>query len=116
VIGVPTPAAPAPTPAPAGEAKLGSTENNRARVVFKLPENAKLYVEGQLIENAAEIKTFRTPVLEAGKSFVYSIRVEVSKDGETMVGETTVNVQAGREESVDLTSVELKKATSVAAR
>jgi uncharacterized protein (TIGR03000 family) len=120
VIGTPVPATPAPapaTPAPMDEEKKTSAiETNRAQVVFTLPENAKLYVEGQLIENASEIKTFRTPVLETGKTFVYSMRIVVEKDGEKLVGETTVNVQAGRTENVDLTTVELKRDVAVAAR
>lgn len=117
VIGVPMPATPSmPAPTTPSQEAQSNGADNRARVVFTLPENAKLFVEGQLIENAAEIKTFRTPVLDVGKTYVYTIRIEVNKDGDKMVGETTLNVQAGREEKVDLTTVELKKVSAVATR
>ncbi|MGL4554402.1 MAG: TIGR03000 domain-containing protein [Gemmataceae bacterium] len=106
-------------PLGAAPAAAGSTElagGDRAKLIFKMPEGAKLFVEGQLIANAAEQKTFRSPVLDAGKTYTYSLRVEAEKDGEKLVGEKTVNVKAGRTEDVDLTAVELKKETKVAAR
>jgi uncharacterized protein (TIGR03000 family) len=115
VIGIPVGAAPA-----VGEkrevAGVADVGGDRARIVFKLPEGAKLYVEGFLIDNAAEQKVFRTPVLEAGKPYVYTMRVEVERDGEKLVGESLVNVKAGRTEEVDLTTVELKKDVRVAGR
>lgn len=108
-------------PAVGGEASKSKSStdkssSDRALVIFKLPEGAKLFVENQLIANAAEQKTFRTPVLESGKNYVYSLRIESEKDGEKLVGESTLQVRAGRTEEVDLTTVELKKETKVAAR
>jgi uncharacterized protein (TIGR03000 family) len=122
VIGVPSGGVPVGAAPAVGEmrrdgvAVADGAPADRARIIFKLPEGAKLFVEGEYIPNAEVQKAFRTPLLEAGRTYVYSMRVETVKDGETLVGQTTVNVRAGRTEEVDFTAVEFKPEVKVVAR
>lgn len=88
---------------------LTQATGDRARLNFTLPEGAKLFVEGVYIERAATLKSFRTPPLDPAKNYVYTVRVEVLKDGEAMYGEMVVNVRAGRTEDLDLTAVSLRR-------
>jgi uncharacterized protein (TIGR03000 family) len=117
VIGVPVGAAPA-----AGETRrdaVGMVDGapvDRARIIFKLPQGAQLFVEGELIPNAEVQKAYRTPVLEAGKTYVYTMRIETEQEGQRLVGHATVNVRAGRTEEVDFTAVELKPELKVVSR
>jgi len=104
---------------PAEPRKLGLEEaplGNRARVVFTLPEGAKLFVDGNLIEKAAEQKAFRTPELTPGTKYYYTAKVELTKDGQTMAGTKRIYVTAGQTVEEDLTAVDMKPDVLVSTR
>ena len=42
-------------------------------------------------------RTFKTPVLDASKTYLYSVRVEIQRDGKTQTVEHQQNVVAGQE-------------------
>lgn len=70
------------TPPPMEEKKT-SVENDRARVVVELPEDAKLYIDGNLMKTPSARRVFRTPVLDASKTYFYELKAEVVRDGTT---------------------------------
>ena len=67
----------------------------RARVIVSLPADGKLFVDGQPIRNAAEIKTFRTPELSKGQQYFYEMRAEVVVDGKVVTQTRRVTLTAG---------------------
>jgi uncharacterized protein (TIGR03000 family) len=77
----------------------------RARLEFKLPQGASLYVDGQLVERADERKSFRTPPLERGEQYYYELRVEVVRDGRKYVENKKVTLSAGDMVKADFTTV-----------
>jgi uncharacterized protein (TIGR03000 family) len=84
---------------PGKEKKEGETDA-AATVIVTLPADAKLIVDGNATVSTSAVRTFVTPVLEAGKEFVYNFKAEVVRDGKTVTLVKTVDVAAGREVSV----------------
>lgn len=87
---------------------------SRAKVIVRMPENSKLYIDDQLVKTSSNQKTFSTPGLIQGETYYYEIRIEVVKDGESIVETRKVNIQAGSVARVDFRDVE--KTTTVKAK
>ncbi|QJW92675.1 TIGR03000 domain-containing protein [Frigoriglobus tundricola] len=68
---------------------------NGANLKFKVPADAKLYVDGKLAPGTGPDRSFYTPALEAGKKFFYDVKAEVVVNGKTVVEEKKVIVEAG---------------------
>lgn len=88
-----TPAAPGTAP------NLGDSgpAPNQATVVVTLPADAKLFIEGQAIDQAGPVRTIRTPAqLEIGKPYYYVIAMEVQRNGKPVRKEETVTLEAGK--------------------
>jgi uncharacterized protein (TIGR03000 family) len=84
-----------PKPKEEGQA-AGMT--SRARLIVKLPADAKLYVD-QYASTATgkRIRTFNTPVLEPGQTYYYELRAEMVQNGEKVTETKRVLLRAGRE-------------------
>lgn len=63
-------------------------------MVFNVPADAVIYLVGQKMTNAGDVRAFNSPVLKDGKKFGYPIRVEVTRDGKTYKAEGTQMVRA----------------------
>lgn len=70
-------------------------------ITVRLPENARLYVDGIFIPLTANVRTFTTPRLEPGQSYYYELKAEVDEDGKPHAETRRVVVQAGKEVTVD---------------
>lgn len=68
---------------------------SQAKVIFELPQDAKLFVDDVLIENAGARKTFRTPALKKGEQYYYELRAEVIRDGKKIVENRKITLSAG---------------------
>lgn len=69
-----------------------------ARLVVALPVDAKLYVDGNLTTTADKsVRSFRTPELQVGEQYVYTLKVEVVRGGKTLTESKQVIVTAGNE-------------------
>jgi uncharacterized protein (TIGR03000 family) len=82
-----------------------------AVILVSLPENAKLTVDGNATTSTSSERTFVSPPLPQGQTFVYTLRAEVVRDGRTLVETQQVNVRGGEE-----TRVPFNFASTVAAR
>jgi uncharacterized protein (TIGR03000 family) len=70
---------------------------NQATVVVTLPADAKLFIEGQPIDQVGSVRTIRTPAqLEIGKPYYYVIAMEVTRNGRPIRKEETVTLEAGK--------------------
>jgi uncharacterized protein (TIGR03000 family) len=95
----------------AGYSRMAAVEANRATVVVSLPADATLTVDGKATTSTTDTRVLISPPIETGKDFVYTLRAEVSRNGQTQSISREVIVRAGQE-----TRVTLEMPTAVAAR
>jgi len=82
-----------------------------ARIVVKLPADAKLTVDGASTKSTSAVRTFESPVLPAGRTYSYVLEARFTKDGEEVVVSKRVEVTPGK-----TTDVDLNKADAVASK
>src|SRR5262249_23935691 len=88
-----------PSGAPSGAPSAPTADV--AHVSVRLPAQATLYVDGTLCPLTSDTRTFDTPVLQAGRKYYYSMRVELDRNGQRLSETRRVTVAAG--ERVDVT-------------
>jgi uncharacterized protein (TIGR03000 family) len=71
-----------------------------ATIVVSLPAGANLIVDGTPTTSTSERRTFITPELETGVTYVYNMRAELVRDGQTVVQTQEVNVRGGETSTV----------------
>jgi uncharacterized protein (TIGR03000 family) len=72
-----------------------------ARVTIVLPADAKLIVGDVSYPKGESKRTFETPQLEVGMRYTYTMRAEVWRDGQLLKQEKRVDVEAGKEITVE---------------
>jgi uncharacterized protein (TIGR03000 family) len=70
-------------------------EGMGASIKFRLPADAKLYVDGRATMIGGAERHFTTPPLAAGSQYYYDVRAEVVVDGKPVIEEKRVLVEAG---------------------
>jgi uncharacterized protein (TIGR03000 family) len=84
--------------------ELNSTTERAAartsRVTVRLPEDARLYVDGTVCPLTSGTRSFETPALEPGRSYYYTLKAEVTRDGQPRSESKRVMVQAGTQVDV----------------
>jgi uncharacterized protein (TIGR03000 family) len=100
------PAAPAAAVAPAPPAETTKIDRSAAVLVVKVPADATVYLADQKMSLTGTERKFRVPVGDAGKEYKYPVRVEVVRDGKTLVSRTEQKLRGGQQ-------VELAVAESV---
>jgi uncharacterized protein (TIGR03000 family) len=79
-----------------------------AHLTVQLPESARLFVDDIACPQTSRKRSFDTPKLEPGKTYYYTLRAELVRDGQTVSESRRVDVKAGKEINVsfgDMTSV-----------
>lgn len=89
-----------------------------ANLRFSVPADAKLYVDGKLAPGSGPERAFYTPPLAAGKQFFYEVKAELLVDGQVVVDEKKIIVEAGKTvtESFPKLVAAVAKANSVAGK
>lgn len=82
-----------------------------AKVLVSLPVDAKLFIDGHVTTSTTNSRTFVSPALEAGKDYVYTLKVEMVRNGLPVEESKTVTVRAG-----ETTEVSFSLETTVAAK
>jgi uncharacterized protein (TIGR03000 family) len=77
------------------------TPTSTARINVRLPAGATLTVEGQAVSLPAGRPAFRTPPLERGRTYYYTLQAAVVRDGRTQTVTREVAFRAGQEVVVD---------------
>jgi len=72
-----------------------------AKVIVKLPSEAKLYVDGVLCPQSSAVRSFETPKLDPNVTYGYTLKAEVVRNGQTKTEMKRIEIQAGKEVSVD---------------
>src|SRR5262249_30817581 len=77
-----------------GDAKL----NNAARMILEVPMDSKVFVDGIATKQAfASKRSFLSPPLERGQNYVYDVKVEIVRGGQTLTETQQIKVRAGEE-------------------
>jgi uncharacterized protein (TIGR03000 family) len=76
---------------------------NTAQLVINLPADAKLSLDGQTMSGTSPVRVFQTPDLAPGSDYSYSLRAEITRNGQTQVVVRRATVRAGEETRVDMT-------------
>jgi uncharacterized protein (TIGR03000 family) len=94
-----------PPEAPLAPTASLSSETS-ARVVVRVPEDARLEFEGVTMPQTGRIRQFVTPALLPGQRYHYDVRAVWQEDGRTVVHVRKVNVYGGDKTEVDFLSPE----------
>jgi uncharacterized protein (TIGR03000 family) len=81
--------------------KLATEGKDAARVVVKLPSDARLYVDDVLCPLTSATRSFNTPELVAGRSYYYNLKAEIVREGQKRTTEKRVVVEAGKQVTVE---------------
>jgi uncharacterized protein (TIGR03000 family) len=89
------------TPMPKEQVPLPAQTKNieqptRARITLDVPTDAKVFLDGELLNLAAGKRTFQTPELVPGKTYYYDLRAEVIRDGRTVAEAQRIVLQPGQ--------------------
>lgn len=76
------------------------TAAQRATVVVRLPADARLYVDQQLLELTSSERTFVTPELPIGRDYAYTFKIEYERGGRTLSESQKVTVTAGKTSTI----------------
>jgi uncharacterized protein (TIGR03000 family) len=82
----------------------------KAKLIIDVPEDAKLYIDDQLMKTTAGKRSFNTPALERGQTYYYIVRAEVVIDGKSVTESKRVLVRAGEEIQTGFPELESKVA------
>lgn len=101
---------PGPFLVPKGEVEnvhFQSTETKPAVILVSVPADAKVTFSGWTSASNTSTRRFKTPDLEPGKEYAYTLRAELVRDGQTLVQTHQVVVRAGQETEVPIRFAEV---------
>jgi uncharacterized protein (TIGR03000 family) len=73
-----------------------------ATLVVTLPAAAKLLIDDNVTSSTTGTRVFVSPALKPGKEFTYTLKGELTVDGQTLTAIQEVKVRAGQETRVRL--------------
>ena len=86
-----------------GYALLDTADTGRmATVVVELPADATLTIDGEATTSTSATRVFQTPELEPGRTFHYTFKAQVERDGKVQSVTRRVEVRAGEQTPVSL--------------
>jgi uncharacterized protein (TIGR03000 family) len=89
------------SPAVSGTATVALSQQP-AQLVVNLPVGATLTIDGYVSKSTAAERLFTTPALEVGKTFTYSLKATVERDGKPETVTRQVAVRGGEQTHVAL--------------
>lgn len=81
---------------------LNPARANEATIIVHLPNDALLKIEDQQMQSQSNTRVFTSPPLEPGKTYTYTLRAEVNRDGKTVTDQRSVDVRAGQTSEVSI--------------
>ena len=74
-----------------------------ATILVTVPAGARLTIDGTPTTSTEETRYLVSPNLQPGRDYVYTLRAEVVRDGQSLAQEQRVTVRAGEEFRVPFT-------------
>ncbi|MBX7103339.1 MAG: TIGR03000 domain-containing protein [Gemmataceae bacterium] len=87
----------APPAAKPADAPPAAKPAGAAKLILNVPAQAKIYVDDMPMAGTDTVRHFRTPELEPGQTYYYTVRVEGTRDGQEISETRRVLVRAGEE-------------------
>jgi uncharacterized protein (TIGR03000 family) len=81
---------------PIPKQKTSADGQVRARLTIDVPEGAKVFLDGELMNLAAGKRDFQTPDLQPGLTYYYDLRVEIVRDGQTIAENQRIILRPGQ--------------------
>jgi uncharacterized protein (TIGR03000 family) len=78
-------------------AEVAPVTSGVAYLNINVPADAKLYLQDQLMTVEGAQRRFVTPTIQAGESHLYTVKVEVVRDGKTITKTAQTTVTLGQE-------------------
>jgi uncharacterized protein (TIGR03000 family) len=79
-----------------------ATQGSQATIIVHLPENATLTFDGEATQSRSGTRTFVSPPLDQGKTYTYTLRGEMNRNGRKVNARKTIEVRAGKTTEVNL--------------
>jgi uncharacterized protein (TIGR03000 family) len=98
------------------EKKKTALAPTQGAVVVHLPDDARLYVDGQPSSLTSPTRRIVTPDLVVGQDYVYTLKAEAVRNGQTVEQQKKIFVRAGREVEVDLRDLTARAESASPAR
>jgi uncharacterized protein (TIGR03000 family) len=92
----------------------GKEQQSRAKIVIEVPEDAKLFIDDQLMKTTSTQRAFATPMLDEGQAYYYIVRAEVIREGKTYEQTRRVIVRAGEQVKTSLNDLQPVTGTATA--
>jgi uncharacterized protein (TIGR03000 family) len=101
---MPGPGTGQPAPEPVGKPKKTGEEASirSATMVVSLPAEAKLTIDDNPTTSSSATRVFTTPELDEGVEYQYTLKAELTRNGQTLTEIKQVSVRAGQESRVIL--------------
>jgi uncharacterized protein (TIGR03000 family) len=80
-----------------------SNQPASAHIIVSLPEDARLFIDGEATTSKSERRVFESPPLPVGRVYYYTLRAEVVRDGKLVSFSQEVTIRAGKIAEVQLT-------------
>jgi uncharacterized protein (TIGR03000 family) len=71
-------------------------------MIVELPEDATLSIDGLQTTSTSSTRVLVTPDLEPGRTFIYTLTAQVTRDGASRTVTQQVTVRAGQETYVSM--------------
>lgn len=72
------------------------TDRSAAILVVRVPKDATVYLVDQKMTLTGTERRYRIPLADPGKEYTYPIRIEVVRDGKTLVSRSEQKVRGGQ--------------------
>jgi len=66
-----------------------------ATIVVRVPADATLSFDNTPVASSSSVRVFRSPPLQAGKTYEYTLKAEVTREGQSMTASRQVTVRSG---------------------
>jgi uncharacterized protein (TIGR03000 family) len=72
-----------------------------AQVVVRVPENARVELDGVLVEGDGRVRRFSTPLLIPGRVYTFEVRATWTEAGQEVVRARKISLAVGERGDVD---------------
>lgn len=93
-----------PVPAPKQQEE-GAAPGRNSRIIVSLPADAKLFVDNVECPLVGGVRAFNTPNLDPSRVYMYTMRVELARDGQTMRDAQQITIVPGVDVQVNFNNI-----------
>jgi uncharacterized protein (TIGR03000 family) len=88
-----------------GPLAVAAEDTASATVIVKVPGDGRVYFDGDPTKQTGTTRTYSTPDLRRGKSYVYEVKAEVVRNAKSVTKTKDITVRAGETTQVDFSDL-----------